>query len=163
MNTNNDELPILIPPNENLQRKVGRGIKLRSLVTDKKLEEAEQVLKTTTEEFLDLTRLDLKNMQHALLHLDDPQILEMLRASVFSVKSRAGMFDYNLASTVCRQLYNFLQDKERLDEMDKDTVTAHVNALRAIFHANIVGDGGKVGYELLEGLIQLLHRHTKNL
>ena len=91
------------------------------------------------------------------------------RAAAFSamnqiaaeIRRRGGESEYPLTARFASSLGDFTSvGAERTDNHLK-IVTAHIDAMRAIVHGGIKGDGGAIGVELLQSLRQAIHRYSQ--
>lgn len=72
------------------------------------------------------------------------------------LRGQGGTFGYPLISTFGKMLYDSTLEGCREDDNAVKIVQAHVDSMRAILREKIVGDGGKIGRELLASLKQAI-------
>ncbi|MBP6819223.1 MAG: Hpt domain-containing protein [Ferrovibrio sp.] len=104
------------------------------------------ILKRDTQTIIELLRnaeTDLAGRQRYLLDL---------RRVAHELRGQGGTFGYPLVTAVCDSYCKLLDMIKDVDEARLPLVRTHVDALRAVVGADIKGDGGAIGRELMESL-----------
>ncbi len=160
----NEEEAVELDPDFSLKEKIGKDINVKEIFTKDVVEESQEVINETAEDFLKWVENDLSAIHDAYEALcktpDDESCLKAMKKFAFTMKSQAGTFGYDLGSAVAKSLYDFC---ERVYEPKPDHllgVEKHVQTLQSIFHTKIAGDGEKIGLELLNALNQLIKKYT---
>jgi chemotaxis protein histidine kinase CheA len=88
----------------------------------------------------------------------DPQkraeLFEQIFQQSHDIRGMGSTFGYDLVTAIGGSLCNFIEDIEKSGEAEMDVVLAHVEALRAIISNEVKGDGGNIGREIYQGLVQ---------
>lgn len=161
---NRDDDAKIMPPSKRLQDKIGRNTKLDNIITEERLEVAQQTAVKSLELFIASTDKDLEALEHAVKHElksghAGPKAVQKVIDPAFSIKSRAGVYGYELASSIARSLHHYMEDMTSLKEHDVTIVEAHIKALRGVFAHNITGHGEQIGEELIKSLENLIHKY----
>ena len=148
-----------------LKEKIGKHVSIRDLFSPEALKRAQQVISDSTDEFITLIRDDLEFLEryYTLITHDTKaqqkrEDIETLTNVALSVKSRAGTFNYALASHVAESLYNILVEKKHISEKHARAVRIHIDTLYVIFNETITEMGGLQGKEIIEMLFELIKR-----
>ena len=155
----------VVQPDFSLKKKIG-SVSFDSILTPDRIARAQEIAQGSKHDFLahardSMTRLDTLYHDKCRDGTVPQDALNLLVELTFSIKSNSGVFGYPLASDVARMLYHHLEDRSTFTAQDHTIISAHLNALKAIFHDNIDGDGERVGAELLAGLETLVHKYSK--
>jgi len=87
--------------------------------------------------------------------------IEALIYPAMQLKAQGGMFHYPLISEISNILVNFLETVNDTDKDVLDIVVAHKMSMNAVLASQIKGDGGKVGRELRDALLDACARYYK--
>ncbi len=151
---------MITPPNK-LKEAVGSG-GLDQRVVNK----AQELLKNNKVDFQPQATLLLGELRTALLASKGGTItgeaaIEAIIYPAMQLKAQAGMFQYPLVSEISNILVNFLETVENVDKHVLEISDAHRQAISAIVSGGIKGDGGNVGKELREALMDACNRFYK--
>lgn len=164
-NTRDDDAKIL-PPSKRLQEKIGQNTKLDNIITEERLDVAQQSAVKSLELFIANTDKDLQALEHTVkadlkAGQAGPKAVQKVLDPAFSIKSRAGVYGYELASSIARSLHHYMEDMTAMQDHDITIVEAHIKALRGVFAHNITGDGEQIGEELIKSLENLIHKYQQ--
>ncbi len=121
------------------------------------LREADQRVGVLKQEFNEILRrdtqiiVDLLRQAEADLAGRNSYLLDLRRVA-HELRGQGGTFGYPLVTAVCDSYCKLLDMIHEVDESRLPLVRSHVDALRAVVGADIKGDGGAVGRELMESL-----------
>ena len=87
--------------------------------------------------------------------------IEAMIHPAMQLKAQGGMFKYTLLTDVCNILVNFLETAEKIDRNSLAIVHVHLMTIRAIISRSMVGDGGVVGKELRDALMDACNRYYR--
>ena len=152
-------------PDFSLKYKIGKQIRLDSIITDSVLSNAQAAIDAIGDESMGWIRSDLmelKRLTQAMVAGEPAEglILEMTDTAL-SVNSRAGTFGYGRASEVAYMLYLFC--RKRLNPLNKEhhlIVQKHLDVLQVILGNQMRGDAGAVGEQIVAELRKLAGKFT---
>lgn len=87
--------------------------------------------------------------------------IEAMIHPAMQLKAQGGMFKYTLLTDICNTLVNFLETAEKIDKNALSIVHVHLLTIRAIINRSMVGDGGPVGKELRDALMDACNRYYR--
>ena len=87
--------------------------------------------------------------------------IEAMIHPAMQLKAQSGRFKYNLLSEICNILVNFLETAEKADRNALSIVHVHLLTIRAIINRSMTGDGGAVGKELRDALMDACNRYYR--
>lgn len=90
---------------------------------------------------------------------DFSDMVEKITIPCVELQSHGTMFHFDLVSTVSKRIIIFLQDITVLDDEVIEILNAYHSTIRAIVLSKIYGDGGKIGFELLQTLSDACDRY----
>ena len=92
----------------------------------------------------------------------DHAAIEPLQNKAFSIKSRATIGGFEVASNVAKSLFEFCESHVKiLDATKHAIVKVHVHALEDIFTGKFDVNNRENCDKLVSGLNQLVHKHAK--
>jgi len=146
-----------------LKEKIGKNISLQELFSPEAIKRAQLVISDSNDEFIQLIKGDLELLErfYALISQSLPQQtndIDTLASVALSIKSRAGTFDYALASHVSESLYNIVVDREKISKKRTRAIRIHIDTLYVIFNDVITEMGGSTGKEIAKMLMELIQR-----
>ena len=155
---------IMLAADYELKRKIGEDVNIRDILLPEVLRKVQGVIDDAQPMFLewvaeDFARLEEAYQRSAVNHDAAKREAPGVQQYAFSIKAQSGIFSYNLASTVARLLYTFVEAAPVFDDNYLLVVKQHVDALRGIFQLSIDGDGAQVGRELIESLHKLAQKY----
>lgn len=121
------------------------------------LKTADQRVGALKQEFGEILRrdtqiiVDLLRQAEADLGGRDTYLLDLRRVA-HELRGQGGTFGYPLVTAVCDSYCKLLDMLQTVDDSRLSLVRTHVDALRAVVGADIKGDGGAIGRELMESL-----------
>ena len=87
--------------------------------------------------------------------------IEAMIHPAMQLKAQGGMFKYTLLTEICNILVNFLETSEKVDRNSLAIVEVHLKTIKAIIGRSMTGDGGPVGKELREALMDACNRYYR--
>jgi len=151
---------LLIPPNQ-LKAKIGSGG-----IDETVLVKAQELLESNTIDFKPIA-LMLVDLLHESISdakagtVTGEKAVEGMLYPAMQLKAQGGMFHYPLISEIANILVNFLETVVFVDKDMIDIVVAHKMSMNAVIASQIKGDGGKVGRELRDALLDACARYYK--
>ena len=151
---------IVVPPNR-LKSKVGSGG-----IDDSVLVKAQELLENNTIAFKPIAQMLVDILHEAIADaksgtLKGEDAIQAMLSPAMQLKAQGGMFHYPLISQIGDILVNFLETVPDVDKDVIDIVVHHKFALNAVLGSQIKGDGGKLGRELREALLDACMRYYK--
>lgn len=151
---------LIMPPNR-LKEKVGSGG-----IDEKVLSKAQELMENNTIEFNPIASMMIDVLHEAIADaktgaLTGEAAIEAMLYPAMQLKAQGTMFHYPLVSDISNTLVNFLETVGMADKDVLDIVVAHKMSLNAVLASQIKGDGGKVGRELREALLDACARYYK--
>jgi hypothetical protein len=142
----------ILAPDDKLKKKVGAK-NIDNLFNKNKVEEAQKVTKAVQSEFLVEANDGIKE---ALEKIAESKIkISEITDLSFQIKSRAGVFGYDLASRVAKSLHDYLDEQISISNNMLTVLRSHLDILNYIFTKDASGDGGALAKEVLENLAKL--------
>jgi hypothetical protein len=161
--SDNNEFVRVIKPDTSLKDRIGSDVNLRDILKPEVIEEAQQVIDEKKDEYLDLIRQDIAQMEAIFEKMPDVQVDMQLLATLLqhaqNVRDRAGTFHYQLASDIARSLINYSGRIRQDDAHYRLVLRKHLDGIQTVFRENITGSGGLVGVDLLESLQLLIEKY----
>lgn len=151
---------LITPPNR-LKEKVGSG-GLDEMVLIK----AQELLENNSVDFKPLAHMLVDVLNEAIANaksgadIGEDAINSMLYPAM-QLKAQGAMFHYPLISEISNILVNFLETVPAVDKDVLDIVVHHKFAINAVLSSQIKGDGGKLGRELRDALLDACARYYK--
>ncbi len=147
------------PPNT-LKEKVGHGG-----LTEEVLKKAQGLLENNTYEYRPMGEMALDAMLKAITEARRPgdrkqeALINSLLFPTMQLKTNGGMFHYQLVTKIADRLVQFLEVIETLDESAIEVIEGFYTTMRAIFIAQLKGDGGIKGQQLYLALVDACMRY----
>lgn len=106
---------------------------------------------------------NLQNAYHAAQNgtKSGTDAIEAMIHPAMQLKAQGGMFKYPLLTDICNILVNFLETAEKVDPNSLAVVHVHLLTIRAIINRSMSGDGGVVGKELRDALMDACNRYYR--
>jgi CheY-like chemotaxis protein len=153
---------IKLVPQNLLRKKLGLMASLKEIITPAMLREAQSFIESMREESLSWVAEDMKQLEaamHLILSQKDEAAIEEAKSLLLSIKSRAGTFDFILASRIAYDLYKFLRHDFVMGDMRHHLIMQkHVEGIKIMLARQVVGEGSETEHQLMEGLSLLLAR-----
>ncbi|MEZ0262787.1 MAG: hypothetical protein ACAH80_17410 [Alphaproteobacteria bacterium] len=151
---------LLIPPNQ-LKAKIGSGG-----IDETVLVKAQELLENNTIDFKPIALMLVDVLHEAIADAKSgatvgEKAIEGMLYPAMQLKAQGGMFHYPLISEIANILVNFLETVVFVDKDMLDIVVAHKMSINAVLGSQIKGDGGKVGRELRDALLDACSRFYK--
>lgn len=152
---------LIAPPNR-LKEKVGSGGIDESVLT-----KAQDMLENNTVDFKPIALMLVDVLHDSITDAKSGSIkgeeaIESMLYPAMQLKAQGGMFHYPLISEIANILVNFLETVTDTDKDVIDIVVAHKQSVNAVLASEIKGDGGKVGRELRDALLDACARYYKS-
>ena len=130
-------------------------------VTDAVLEKAEEELLALSDEYLIHAADDIDTLRQSFAELSNTETDQALYlGEIFGVahniKGKGGTFGYDLATNIANQLCRFIEEiPEQPDDFALKIIELYIDTLARVNSDNLIGDGGPVGKDLLNGLYDI--------
>ena len=152
----------LISPPNRLKEKVGHGG-----IDETVLGKAQELLENNTVDFKPIALMLVDLLHEAISDAKSgsttgEDAIEAMLYPAMQLKAQGGMFHYPLISEISNILVNFLETVTDTDKDVMDIVVAHKMSINAVLASQIKGDGGKVGRELRDALLDACARYYKS-
>jgi len=152
---------LIAPPNR-LKEKVGSGG-----IDETVLIKAQELLENNSIDFKPIAQMLVDLLHEAIADvksggLKGEQAIEAMLYPAMQMKAQGSMFHFPLISEISNILVNFLETVDNTDKDVMDIVVAHKMAINAVLSSHIKGDGGKVGRELRDALLDACARYYKS-
>lgn len=148
------------PPNQ-IKQKVGSGG-----LTEDILSKAQALIENNSVDFRPIAEIYLESMQQGInlanqLKPDQghEEVIEKILVPGMQLKANGGMFHYDLITRIADKFIQFMEVVEKLDADALEIIVAFHTTIRAILMAEIKGDGGKRGEELMQALVDACYRY----
>lgn len=146
-------------PDYTLRHRIGLDANARELLSEASVSAAQEVVEENLGQFhewvgVDLVWLDhnFKLLQKGVNHDDSKNnMVEIL----LSLKSKAGLFHFDLAVQVSVSLTDYLETLTNYHKQHDIVIRKHIDILYVIFQKFIEGKGGEVGDEMIQVLDKL--------
>ncbi|MEZ0225475.1 MAG: hypothetical protein ACAH83_13040 [Alphaproteobacteria bacterium] len=151
---------LLAPPNR-LKMKVGSGG-----LDDAVLNKAQELLESNTIDFKPMALMLVDILHEAIADAKSgstrgEEAIQAMLYPAMQLKAQGSMFHYPLVSQIGEILVNFLETVPDTDKDVMDIVVHHKFAINAVLGSQIKGDGGKLGRELRDALLDACSRYYK--
>jgi two-component system chemotaxis response regulator CheY len=151
-----------LPPNRELQKKIGEDVKGDQLFTPRLIETAQKDLQKKEGAFLDWAKQDVESLEKSFAELRrNPQSREAYNAlmqAAYTIKSQAGIFGYHLGTQVAGNLVEYMEKSPKLNNEGLTVLRKHIDTIAVIFHQKIKEPTSGVGRDLLSALQKLVSR-----
>ncbi len=145
-----------------LLRKIGQAVDLNDIFSEGMVKEAQDVLQTCGEDYMEGAAPDLKWLGNAMDQLAlDPQnteILSPMEKRLISIRSKSGMFGFHMANLTVNSLLEYIEGLDTVTDDRLKVMREHLDVLNVVFHQKIVGTGAEKGHKLTH-YIQKLKKH----
>ncbi len=151
----------LISPPNRIKEKVGSGG-----LDETVLFKAQALLENNTVDFKPIAGMLMDVLNEAIHDAKSGSTkgeaaIESMIYPAMQLKAQGSMFHYPLITEISNILVNFLETVRDADKDVVDIVVAHKMSINAVLASQIKGDGGKVGKELREALMDACNRYYK--
>lgn len=151
---------LLTPPNR-LKEKVGSGG-----LDENVIHKAQALLENNTVDFRPIASMLVEILSEAITDAKNGNIkgevaIEAMIYPAMQLKAQGSMFHYPLITEISNILVNFLETVTVMDKDVLDIVFHHKMSINAVLSSQIKGDGGKVGKELRDALMDACNRYYK--
>lgn len=151
----------LISPPNRLKEKVGSGG-----IDENVLNKAQALLENNTVDFKPIASMLMELLAEAVTDAKNGNIkgetaIEAMIYPAMQLKAQGTMFHYPLVTEISNILVNFLETVTMVDKDVLDLVVAHKMSINAVLASQIKGDGGKVGKDLRDALMDACNRYYK--
>lgn len=151
---------LITPPNK-LKEKVGSGG-----IDENVINKAQTLLENNTVDFKPIAAMLIELLTEAITDAKNGNskgeaAIEAMIYPAMQLKAQGTMFHYPLVTDISNILVNFLETVTNVDKDVLDLVVAHKMSINAVLASQIKGDGGKVGKELRDALMDACNRYYK--
>jgi flagellar biosynthesis/type III secretory pathway protein FliH len=154
------ESPLLLMPEYELRRALGLTGPLSEVITPSVIAAAQAEIDLRQDDAMQWIRQDLEAIQDSFANLrksPSPQAAEQMQMTTLSLKSRAGIFGYQVASDIAHLLYRFVfKEYDAKRPADNQIVQQSIEALKVIIGQNI-----KLPNHMTDELVEELRRALK--
>lgn len=148
-----------LPANESLRQQFGPATEL---LTDDVIAEAQAELMKAEQEFVSWARDDIQQLEAAYQLLKqrpgNTEAQRSLREAAYSIKAQAGIFGYDLGTTIGGMLVTYLTTQGDIRDERLTVVRKHIDAIVVIFTQKIKDSGQHIGQELVASLQRLTEK-----
>ena len=74
------------------------------------------------------------------------------------LKGQVGGFGYDLITSIGDLLTKFMEGRDTINNRDFAVISTHINAMQAVIREDIKGDGGRIGFQIVDGLGELVQK-----
>ena len=147
---------IIEPPNPLGKAKSGDGpVRIDPNI----LHRAEEAVEELNDEYSSWAQKDIAAVAEAA---NNPEELRNAIAEIYKraldLKGQGGGFGYDLITSIGDLLTKFMEDRDTINERDSAVINAHIDAMQAVIREDIKGDGGKIGFQIVDGLGELVQK-----
>lgn len=89
--------------------------------------------------------------------------IEAIRRILHDLRGQAGTFGYPLVTSVADNAVRFIDKRRNSSAAEANIIGMHLDALLAITTADMKGDGGAAGKELVNGLRQVVRKYDPDI
>ena len=151
----------IINANYNLKEKIGKDVDLKDLFSPAAIKQAQEVIYSSTDEFLTYIREDLQLLEKHFANLDKAHIkdkddIRAMSTLALSIKSRGGTFDYHLASYVADSFYNIIIEHAELNAPCLQAIRSHMDMIYVILNEEIKDTESAIGEKITTMLQKLV-------
>ncbi|NVK17524.1 MAG: response regulator [Methylocystaceae bacterium] len=152
-------------PNRLKEKVGGMGMKGGGSLPQDLLEQAEAELDRSSASFTDwaleyLSQLSNLCTEALLAPGARGDHFHKINLLAHELRGQGGTFGYPLISVFGKMLYECTMEGCKETDASVEVVKAHIDAMRAVLREKIMGDGGVIGRELLQGLQQAVKEKT---
>lgn len=154
----------IVDPDFAIRQKIGEDVSVVDLFSPESVRTAQRLIHASRGEFLEWVMQDITRLEAAYHRLEanpghSSDEVKVLYHAGMQVKSRAGIFGFDLASRVAESLTKITDNRPHADAALRTVVRKHLDALYVIFQRNIQGTGGKLGHDLMDSLHLLTQKY----
>lgn len=150
-----------ITPPHTIRTKVSGGGPL----TSQMLKKAEEVVQQHAEKYIERAQDQVEALVEVVRDAesetgDRTAIFEKIFLQAHDIRGLGSTFGYTLVTNIAASLCNFVESVEVYDDDVMEVLNAHVDALRGMIGNDVKGDGGPIGREILDGLMQAVAKNS---
>jgi len=154
--------PMMTPPDFGLRRLMSLSGPLSEVITPDVVEAAQAAINDMQDESMKWIREDLAALEQAFIETrqnDTALAFEQMEMATLSLKSRAGIFGYQVSSEIAQMLYAFLRQNYNASKPGHQQVIARfIEALKIVFASNLKLKDDVIS-KWLEELRQIMRNH----
>ncbi len=158
-----DQQIIIEDPDHNLRRKIGEAIDVTDIFSQDAIESAEEIITEAGKEFCDGAAEDLRWLRNGINRLahdmNNVGILPPMRRRVTSLKSKASIFGFLMATNTSHSLEEYLNKMVEPNDDRLMVLREHLDILNVVFTQKIQGTGGEQGHKLINYVQKLKERY----
>lgn len=150
-----------ITPPHTIRTKVSGGGPL----TSQMLKKAEDVVQQHAEKYIERAQEQVDALVEVVRQTqgatdDREQLFEKIFLQAHDIRGLGSTFGYTLVTNIAASLCNFVESADKDNDGVMEVLNAHVDALRGMIGNDVKGDGGPIGREILDGLMQAVAKNT---
>ncbi|MDD9927750.1 MAG: Hpt domain-containing protein [Rhodospirillaceae bacterium] len=150
-----------ITPPHTIRTKVSGGGPL----TSQMLQKAEEVVQQHAEKYIERAQDQIDALVEVVQEAeaetgDKAALFEKIFLQAHDIRGLGSTFGYTLVTNIAASLCNFVEAVDNYDEDVMEVLNAHVDALRGMIGTDVKGDGGPIGREILDGLMQAVAKNA---
>ena len=153
--------PKLISADTSLKDQIGKGVNLRNIFTEDRIQAGQAAIEEVKDEFVVETTQKLDELIE--MGRNDPSSEEAKKLFIetaFTHKGKAESLGYKMLALTLASLEEYSEQYLPGDKHAKVIVGKHTDILEIILRDKVMGDGDKIGNELLAALPELIaHFH----
>lgn len=142
---------------QNTKSLAGKVRAIPGRTADDLLKGAGQRIEALTADFTKYLREEIDRLAKSVIEAESNagergEIVRKVQTIFNDLRGNGGTYGYPLVTEVGDSACKFIQDMPNWGSPQLAVLRAHTDAMRAIMAANIMGDGGPLGRQLLAGL-----------
>ncbi len=150
-----------ITPPHTIRTKVSGGGPLSTQM----LKKAEEVVQQHAEKYIERAQDQVDGLVEVVREAeaetgDKSIIFEKIFLQAHDIRGLGSTFGYTLVTNIAASLCNFVESVNNYDEGVMEVLNAHVDAVRGMIGNDVKGDGGPIGREILDGLMQAVAKNS---
>jgi len=153
--------PQVISADTSLKQRIGKDVNLHNIFTEERIQAGQEAIKEVKEQFITNTASKLDELIR--IGRKDPssaKARELFINTAFTHKGKAESLGYKMLALTLDSLAQYSETYLPDDPHAKIIVGKHIDILEIVLRDKVMGDGDKIGNELLEALPALIaHFH----
>jgi len=151
-----------LPPNRDLQKKIGEDMRADEIFTEQLVATAQNDLQQQEGAFLDWAKEDVAQLEKAYAelrrHPESDEAFEHLKQAAYAIKSQAGIFGYHLGTEIAGNLVDYLAKTPVLKPESMMVLRKHIDTIAVILNQKIKDPTSGIGRDLLVSLQRLISK-----
>ncbi len=153
----------IVRPENKLKKKIGEDVNMREILRPDVVRGAQKVINSKADDFMNWALDDLAEMEKAYNLMQQQagrENMAVIIRNAEKLRDRSGTFGYQLGSQIAKSLALFCNELHGGEDYALIVIRQHLDGLETVFRANIKGDGGSMGLELMDGLRKLIAKYS---